>query len=89
MSCDPKQISQRQFRNESGAILRAVEAGEAFIITNNGRPVAELRPISADPLAGLKVRRARPGARFADLSPAPADGGETALEALMFLRGDR
>ena len=89
MSCAPKQISQRQFRNESGAILRAVEAGESFIITNNGRPVAELRPISADPLAGLKVRRAKPGARFANLRPETVESDETALEALMFLRGTR
>ena len=89
MSCEPKQISQRQLRNESGAVLRAVEAGESFIITNNGRPVAELRPISADPLAGLKVRRAKPGARFANLRPEVGRSDETALQSLMFLRGTR
>ena len=89
MSCEPRQISQRQFRNESGAVLRAVEAGESFIITNNGRPVAELRPISADPLAGLKVRRAKPGARFANLRPEAGRSDETALQSLMFLRGTR
>ena len=89
MSCEPKQISQRQLRNESGAVLRAVEAGESFVITNNGRPVAELRPISADPLAGLKVRRAKPGARFANLRPEVGRSDETALQSLMFLRGTR
>ena len=89
MSCEPKQISQRQLRNESGAVLRAVEAGESFIITNNGRAVAELRPISADPLAGLKVRRAKPGARFANLRPEAGRSDETALQSLMFLRGTR
>lgn len=89
MSCEPKQISQRQFRNESGAILRAVEQGESFIITNNGRPVAKLHPISADPLAGLRVRRSKPGARFANLKPESVTSDETALEALMFLRGTR
>lgn len=89
MSCEPRQISQRQFRNESGAVLRAVEAGESFIITNNGRAVAELRPISADPLAGLKVRRAKPGARFANLRPEVGRSDETALQSLMFLRGTR
>ncbi len=35
-------ISQRELRNESGRILRAVEAGEEFVITNRGRPVARL-----------------------------------------------
>lgn len=89
MSCEPRRISQRELRNESGAVLRAVEAGESFIITNNGRPVAELRPISNDPLAGLTVRRARPGARFADLTPVDVESDETALEALLFLRGTR
>lgn len=37
-----ERISQRELRNESGKILRAVEAGEAFVITNRGRPVARL-----------------------------------------------
>lgn len=35
-------ISQRELRNESGRILRAVETGEEFVITNRGRPVARL-----------------------------------------------
>lgn len=35
-------ISQRELRNESGKILRAVEAGDEFVITNRGRPVARL-----------------------------------------------
>ncbi len=39
-------ISQRQLRNESGEIMRRVEAGEVFIITRNGVPVGELRPLS-------------------------------------------
>ncbi|GAA4923090.1 prevent-host-death family protein [Stackebrandtia albiflava] len=38
-------INQRELRNESGAILRAVAAGETFIVANNGTPVAELRPL--------------------------------------------
>lgn len=39
-------ITQRQLRNDSGAILRQVQAGEHLTITRNGTPVAELRPIS-------------------------------------------
>lgn len=38
-------ISQREFRNDSGSIMKRVEAGESFIITSNGRTVAELRPL--------------------------------------------
>jgi prevent-host-death family protein len=37
-------IPQRELRNDSAAVLRAVRAGETFVITNNGLPVAELRP---------------------------------------------
>lgn len=39
-------ITQRQLRNDSGAVLRAVEAGSRVIVTRNGQPVAELRPVS-------------------------------------------
>lgn len=38
-------ISQRELRNDSGAILRAVEAGESMVVTRSGVPVAELRPV--------------------------------------------
>jgi len=41
-----KVISQREFRNNSAAIMDAVEAGEIFHVTRNGVPVAELRPMS-------------------------------------------
>jgi prevent-host-death family protein len=38
-------ISQRELRNDSGAILREVQAGQTLIVTRNGLPVAELRPL--------------------------------------------
>jgi prevent-host-death family protein len=38
-------ISQRDLRNDSAAVLREVEAGETLVITRNGTPVAELRPL--------------------------------------------
>lgn len=40
-----KRISQREFRNNSAAIMDAVEAGEIYHITRNGIEVAELRPL--------------------------------------------
>ena len=82
-------ITQRQLRNDSAVVLRAVESGETFIITNNGRPVAEIRPIHKDPFDGIGVQRAIPGARFVALNPVQIDSEETALEALLLLRGDR
>jgi prevent-host-death family protein len=39
------EISQRELRNDSGRILRAVTEGETFIITRNGEPVGELAPL--------------------------------------------
>jgi prevent-host-death family protein len=39
-------ITQRELRNDSGAVLREVQAGQTMIITRNGTPVAELRPVS-------------------------------------------
>ncbi len=89
MTAHPERISQRQLRNDSGAILRAVQAGERYIITNNGIDVAEIRPLEADPFAGLEVRRARPGANFRDLVPVVTHSTETGLEALLALRGER
>ncbi|HEY5566328.1 MAG TPA: type II toxin-antitoxin system prevent-host-death family antitoxin [Gammaproteobacteria bacterium] len=38
-------ITQRELRNDSGAVLREVQAGQTMIITRNGVPVAELRPV--------------------------------------------
>ena len=39
-----KTISQRELRNDSGEILRALDRGEDFVVTRNGVPVGELRP---------------------------------------------
>jgi prevent-host-death family protein len=38
-------ITQRELRNQSASVLREVEAGRTLILTRNGTPVAELRPI--------------------------------------------
>jgi prevent-host-death family protein len=40
-----KVITQREFRNNSAAVMDAVEAGETYHVTRNGIPVAELRPL--------------------------------------------
>lgn len=38
-------VTQRELRNQSAAVLREVEAGRTIIVSRNGTPVAELRPI--------------------------------------------
>jgi prevent-host-death family protein len=40
-----KTITQRELRNDSGAVLREVQAGQTLVVTRNGVPVAELRPV--------------------------------------------
>lgn len=42
-----KSISQRELRNQSAAIMDAVESGETLTITRRGVEVAELRPVSS------------------------------------------
>jgi prevent-host-death family protein len=40
-------IPQRELRNENARVIEAVASGESFVVTRNGEPVAELRPITA------------------------------------------
>ncbi|TCB90265.1 type II toxin-antitoxin system prevent-host-death family antitoxin [Micromonospora zingiberis] len=40
-----REITQRELRNDSGAIMRGVERGDSFIITRNGTPVGKLIPL--------------------------------------------
>lgn len=38
-------IPQRELRNDNAKVMDAVTAGETFVVTRNGEPVAELRPL--------------------------------------------
>jgi prevent-host-death family protein len=38
-------VSVRDLRNKGGEVLDRVERGECVIVTRDGRPVAELRPL--------------------------------------------
>ena len=40
-----KTIAQRELRNDNAKVIEAVAAGQTFVVTRNGIPVAELRPI--------------------------------------------
>ncbi|MGO9157123.1 type II toxin-antitoxin system Phd/YefM family antitoxin [Mycobacterium sp.] len=40
-------IAQRELRNDNAKVIEAVTAGETFVVTRNGEPVAELRPLRA------------------------------------------
>lgn len=38
-------ITQRELRNSSGDVMRALDRGESFVVTRNGVPVGELTPV--------------------------------------------
>jgi prevent-host-death family protein len=38
-------IGQRELRNDNARIIDAVAAGQTFVVTRHGTPVAELRPV--------------------------------------------
>lgn len=70
-SCYPwgmRTISQREMRNDSGRVLRDVEAGQTFVVTRRGSPVARIVPLSEGPLAHRSARRP-PRFSVADLVP--------------------
>jgi prevent-host-death family protein len=51
----PRRITQRELRNESGAIMRAVDRGESFVVTRNGKEVGELTPFRARRFVSAEV----------------------------------
>ncbi len=42
-----KTIAQRELRNDNAKVIDEVVAGTSFVVTRNGVPVAELRPLRA------------------------------------------
>lgn len=49
-------VTHREMRNNSGEILRRVEAGESVQVTNNGRVAALIVPPASDTLTALAQR---------------------------------
>jgi antitoxin (DNA-binding transcriptional repressor) of toxin-antitoxin stability system len=66
-----RHITQRELRNESGQIMRALEAGESFLVTRGGTPVGELIPLrrrgSARLATVLEIFRGAPRVNYARL----------------------
>jgi antitoxin (DNA-binding transcriptional repressor) of toxin-antitoxin stability system len=40
-----RRITQRQLRNDSGRVMRALDQGKSLGVTRNGVPVGELTPV--------------------------------------------
>ncbi|HEX4443823.1 MAG TPA: type II toxin-antitoxin system prevent-host-death family antitoxin [Galbitalea sp.] len=88
-----KTIPHRELRNNSSEILREVQSGETFRITNNGKVVAVLTPPPPIATTEVPVRRATIKGRFDQIRVVRVEPqapiNETTHETLDYLRGDK
>jgi prevent-host-death family protein len=67
-------ITQRELRNQSGEVMRALDRGERFVVTRNGAAVGELTPVEPGPFVEREaVLRAFAGAPVVDAEAFRAD----------------
>jgi prevent-host-death family protein len=52
-------VTVRDLRNNGGEVLRRVEHGERVIVTRDGTPVAELRPLPRPSVSAAELIRRR------------------------------
>jgi prevent-host-death family protein len=52
-------VTVRDLRNSGGEVLRRVEHGERIVVTRDGTPVAELRPLPRPGLSAAELIRRR------------------------------
>ena len=52
-------VSVRDLRNNGGEVLRRVERGERIVVTRDGAPVAELRPLPRPSVGPAELIRRR------------------------------
>jgi antitoxin (DNA-binding transcriptional repressor) of toxin-antitoxin stability system len=71
-------ISQRELRNSSGDIMRRLDEGESFVVTRNGRPVGELRPLQRPRFVSAEAVVAA----FGDAPAIDADAFRSDLDAV-------
>lgn len=82
---DAPTLAHRDLRNRSAEVLRRVQAGETFQVTNHGEVVAVLAPAGAAPEPRMRVASVRGG--FAGLPRVQATVPTAAV--LDELRGER
>jgi prevent-host-death family protein len=52
-------VTVRDLRNSGGEVLRRVEHGERIVVTRDGTPVAELRPLPRSSVSSAELIRRR------------------------------
>ncbi len=95
MTKSSKMVGSRELKTRLGQYLERVRSGETILVTDRGKPIAELRPIqsSDDPTEGALRRmeaeglltRGTPGS-LTPFEPIPLPPGVSARE---FVRADR
>lgn len=82
------EIGIRALKQNASAVVARVAAGESIVVTDRGRPVAQLSPISSGRLAALRDSgQARPPKRPWAEIPAPKRG-PSVTAALLSMRDD-
>ncbi len=56
---DMESVTVRELRNNGGEVLRRVERGERIVVTRDGAPVAELRPLPRPSVGPAELIRRR------------------------------
>lgn len=82
-------LSQRELRNESGRVLRAVGEGHSFVLTNRGVPIGRIVPLDAPSPTLPIVRRAKRVGGWASLRPEAAESDRPMARILDEMREDR
>lgn len=83
----PERIAHRDLRNRSSEILRNVQNGAAYEVTNHGEVVALISPASQPGRRELQIRKARHRGGFASLQR--VERSVRMQDSLDELRGDR
>lgn len=80
-------LSHRELRNQSAEVLRRVQAGATYEITNHGTVVAVISPVPMSDEAGLRIRPAKRRGGFGSWPRHHLD--RPVQESLDALRSDR
>jgi prevent-host-death family protein len=82
-----RRIGVRELQQHASRWVRRVGAGESFEVTDHGRPVARLVPISEEETGLAALERAgrlsRGHRRMLDVEPAPRPPGSPSLSDLL------
>ena len=71
-------VTIRELRNHGGEVVDRVLAGEHLVVTRDGHPVAELRPVRRPPLDAARVL-----ARWSHLPPIDAAAFRTDVDEIL------